>query len=110
MPPPDLPHGGGTRLGPGEEPSPSSPGAARRWLGLAAGGAAVLGLSGGVRALIFRLTQKSMLVVGPRGERTPADVGIPFEAFEIASGRRRLAAWFVPAPSGTGPGRAVLVF
>lgn len=84
---------------PAGEPTTAAGGApsARRWLGLAAGGAALLGLAGGLRLLTFLFTQRSMLVAGKPGARTPAEAGVPYEPFEIASGRRRLKAWFVPA-------------
>lgn len=82
----------------------------RRWMGLAAGGAAVLGIAGGLRALAFRLAQRSMLVAGMPGVVTPEDVGVPYEPFEIASGRRRLAAWWLPVPLERDRRRAVLVF
>jgi uncharacterized protein len=82
-----------------------------RWLALAAaGGVALAGLLAGLRVFAFRAAQKGLLLVGAPAARTPADAAIPFEPLAIASGRRRLAAWWVPAAPEADRGRAVLVF
>jgi len=63
-----------------------------------------------LRWVLYERTQHSGFTVRANGPERPSDVGLRYDEFWIASGERRLQAWWVPADS-TGPDSgAVLIF
>lgn len=47
---------------------------------------------------------------GALGTATPEDFGVAYQEVHIASGRSRLAAWWVPAPAEQASGKAVIIY
>jgi alpha-beta hydrolase superfamily lysophospholipase len=63
-----------------------------------------------LRGLLYFLAERILFFRKRNGDETPADVGIPFKAFTIPSGSRRLAAWYVPADPANDAHKAVLIY
>lgn len=73
---------------------------------------AIAALSGafvGARHVVYKRAEASLLVTKAMGTSTPRDAGMPFTPRTVASGDRRLRAWWIPASPGRDDGAAVLI-
>lgn len=64
----------------------------------------------GLRGVLYQRTQHSGFTVVANGTERPSDLRIGYQTFWIASGERRLQAWWVPADSAGPDSGAVLIF